>query len=105
MIVAGTPVTCTIANTAYQLTATNISVKTMFVQPRYDNAGVLFIGNSTLAPATNVGVYGQLQVPSPTNIPTYRPSETESQNGLQASTFWVASTQAGDIVLWSYDQQ
>lgn len=105
MIVAGAAITCTVADTAYQLSATTLLVKGLHVQQRYDNAGVVFVGDSTLKPSTNTGVYAELEVPATTKIPSYDPSEIGSQNGLNVSAFWVASTQAGDVVYWSYDQQ
>ncbi len=105
MIVAGAPVTCTAADTAYQLSTTTLLVKTVYIQPKFSNAGVIYVGNSTLVPSTDTGIYQQLQVPAPNAIPLFTSSETESQNGLNLSRFWVASSQAGDVVYWSYDQQ
>lgn len=105
MIVAGVPVVCLVANQAYQLSTTNLLVKTLHIQPLYTNGGVLYVGDSTLNPLTPAGVFAVLQVPSPTNVSVYEEEEHASQNGLNVKTFWVSSTQAGDTALWSYDQQ
>jgi hypothetical protein len=106
-VTPGAPVTVTVAGTAYPIFNGHKLVKRLFIQPFYQNGGVGFVGDSTLAPnaATPTGIMQQLPTPSPSQIPTFDVSETEAPNGLDLGNFYVSSTQANDIFIFSYDEQ
>ena len=104
-VTPGVFVTCTVANQAYPIFNGHKLVKTLLIQPKYVNSGVTFIGDSTLSPTTDVGIMKQLQQPDALNIPAFELTEYDAPNGLNLGNFYVASSQAGDIIYYSYNEQ
>ncbi len=105
MMTAGAPVTLAVSNTAYQLSAVHKLVKTIRIQPKATNTGIMSIGDSTLAAATPLGIAAQLPAPAATEIQSYELTEVDAPNGIDVFNFWVSSTVGGDIALWSYNEQ
>lgn len=102
-----TPITMTAADTPYAIFSGHRLVKTLSIQQKYNNQGVLFIGTSGLKPSTDTEVIKQLPVPTPTGIPAwdYDQGGNEAPNPTDIGEIFVASTQGGDIAYVSYDIQ
>lgn len=108
MFAPGVAVTCTTALTAYPLQTAHKLVKSIRIQPAIGNTGILSIGGTTLdlAQAPPVGVTAQLQPPLlGTPTPIFELYENDVPNGIDLAEFFVASTQDGDIVFWSFNEQ
>lgn len=102
---AGAPVTCTVAQTAYPLSATNILMKTVKIQGKVGNAGYVSIGTSDMVVSTGVGTISQLPIPTTNINERFELTEVDSPNGVNSGAIYVASSNAGDIVIWGYDVQ
>lgn len=107
--IPATAVTATVALTAYGIitVGTHKLAKSFWIQPKFDNSGVTFIGDSTLDLTTTpyTGVIKQLPKPSVDSIPEFHYTEVDVPNGIDLGELRVASTQAGDIYIISYNEQ
>jgi hypothetical protein len=106
-VVPGATVTATVSNTAYPLIAagTHKLVKTLYIQPKYNNTGVGFVGDSTLNPSSDTGIDKQFAIPAANALQDYQITEAEAPNGIDLGNFYVASTVGGDKFYWSYDER
>ncbi len=101
---AGAAVTVAVANTPVQISAVHKLVKKLLIQPKYSNGGVGFVGDSTLNPNTDTGIFKQL-TGLLTESGQFELSETEAPNGIDLFEFWVTSQTANDIFYFSYNEQ
>lgn len=106
MVSAGTPVTCTVGATAYPLSAVNKLVKTLKIQGLVGHAaGTISIGNASLNTTTGAGVFTQLAIQTANVIEKFELTEVDAPNGINLADFYAASSNAGDIVIFSYNEQ
>jgi hypothetical protein len=106
MITPGSPVTCAVANTSYPLSSTNKLIKTLKIQGLVAaHAGVISIGISAMVAATGVGVMAQLRIPTTNLGEKFELTEMDVPNGQNLADFFVQSSNAGDIVIFSYVEQ
>lgn len=98
----GVPVTCTASNTAYPLTSLNIAVAAVRISQKPTNNGIGYVGDSTLAPATDVGIIAVVDAPAGEVDAPYVLLESPSLNGINLGDLRVASSGAGEKLLWSY---
>ena len=110
MVSPGTALTLTSQNVSYQLQAAHKLAKSIRIQPALTNTGILTIGNSTLDMSGGTipppGVIAQLQPPQagqPT--PVFELYENDVPNGIDLANFYCSSSQDGDVVFWSYNEQ
>lgn len=88
-----TPVTCTLANTAYQLTATGgLYSASITIQADSANVGIVTVAGSEVT-ASN----GTQLIPGQSAVIEY-PSNTRMHDLFDPSTIYVSSTTAGDKV-------
>jgi len=96
-------VTCTAADTAYQVTTSGILAHRVWITTKPGNVGAIYIGaDSTLKPSTNTGIAGVIPVPAATINAPFQFGEETAPNGQNLSNLYVASSSAGDIVYVGY---
>jgi hypothetical protein len=106
MITPGTPVTCAVANTSYPLSSTNKLIKILKVQGLVGHqAGVVSIGIAAMVASTGVGVMAQLNIPTANLAEKFDLTEMDAPNGQNLADYFVQSSNAGDIVIFSYVEQ
>lgn len=102
MMKAVAAVTCTNADQAYPISATHILAHRVVLQARYDATGRIFVGDSTLKPSTNTGVFGFIPIPANGPPGLYPIGEESAPNGVDLALIYVSSTVGGDIALVNY---
>lgn len=98
-----TPLTLTNANQAYQFAEAaavdGIPAKKLIVVLAPAATGPLYIGDSTLNPATPIGI---IDVRSGDTGDKFELTEEDAPNGLNISDYYFASGNAGDVLYGAY---
>lgn len=102
-----TPVVMTVANTSYPISIVSKLVKTLLIQPKQSNTGIMSIGDKTMPTVVvdDTGIALTLPAPVATSYPYFQLTEQDAPNGIDLGNFRIASTVGGDIARISYNEQ
>jgi len=79
----------------------NVKVHGVLIQARYNNTGRIYIGDSTLVAATEVGCHCVLPIPTTNSIPSFSAALTISPAGIVFEDLWIDASVNGEGVVVS----